>query len=151
MTAKIFHNPDALSPPWRVEFYNEHGTHTWTLYFTEDEWQALRAASSSYTEMPEKATDDPIYRINEYNTRREYGGPEEGGWYYTAGEFVKTHSAHSTRREADKDLERMKMNYLPRIRKGLAPRYSVQATYWPVLRVETHPGRDFPETRPHYE
>ena len=28
-------------------------------------------------------TADPLYYINEYEVTREYGGPEEGGWYYT--------------------------------------------------------------------
>ena len=30
-----------------------------------------------------------FWKVSIYNTYREYGGPEEGGWYYTAGHAVK--------------------------------------------------------------
>ena len=59
MNVKIFHNPKAPTHPWRAEFYNEHGNNTRIVYFTEEEWRALRACPR-YTENPEPATDDPI-------------------------------------------------------------------------------------------
>lgn len=38
-----------------------------------------------------------IYVVAVYERWREYGGPEEGGWYYTAGELVDLDAAFSTR------------------------------------------------------
>ena len=29
--------------------------------------------------------------INVYRVNRDYGGPEEGGWWYDTGEFVECH------------------------------------------------------------
>ena len=39
------------------------------------------------------------YYVNTYATTRNYGGPEEGGWFYEGGQPVGT-VAFSTEREA---------------------------------------------------
>ena len=34
--------------------------------------------------------------VNMYRTSRCYGGPEEGGWVYTQGEFIKCYGMYAT-------------------------------------------------------
>ena len=32
-----------------------------------------------------------MFYVNEYEVDRKYGGPEEGGWWYDTGKFIKCH------------------------------------------------------------
>ena len=40
------------------------------------------------------------WTLSEYEVDRRYGGPEEGGWYYTEGRLVRTIKRFSTRQQA---------------------------------------------------
>ena len=90
------------------------------------------------------------FHLNEYRTNRAYGGPEEGGWWYDTGAFVECHGTHSTVDEVTAARDAMAPAIAGR-RLGLHPPDSVLCTGWPVLRIEPHPGADFPRTRPRYE
>ena len=92
-----------------------------------------------------------------YETWQDYGGPEEGGWWYDCGmpvegrrvfnPFVKLYRAwlegKCRGREGDNERPRYHFVYGTDI-----PTY-----YGPHYRVLTHPGEGkfFPEERPHYE
>jgi hypothetical protein len=91
-----------------------------------------------------KTDTEPCY-VNVYSMTREYGGPEEGGWWYDAGSWIKTISAANvTHAEAIKD--QLSKDY-PRTGK----RNSVLRGEDYDIRIEDHPGRDFPAERPFYQ
>ena len=89
--------------------------------------------------------------VNLYAVTRHYGGPEEGGWWYDAGEPVKSTAVRAGRGLA---LARRWNDYLNReggpndgIDIG-----SVRCSE-PILAaiLEDHPAAAFPERRPFYE
>ena len=90
------------------------------------------------------------FHLNEYLTDRAFGGGEEGGWWYDTGRFVACHGAFGTVDEATAARD-AKANWLADRRQGLHDPDSVLCTGWPVLRIEPHPGADFPATPPRYE
>ena len=76
-----------------------------------------------------------------YDTSREYGGPEEGGWYYTAGTLTHYERARifDDWREAN--------TYVGELKAWLATQDSSL-----MIRCETEkmPARHFPTNRPSY-
>ncbi len=82
--------------------------------------------------------------VTEYCVTREYGGPEEGGWWYDSYEIIRTAEAilpeHA---EAIKLVVEEEM-ILPK-----HDRYSVLGTGDPYVRIEKH--MPVPPSRPHYE
>ena len=93
--------------------------------------------------------------LNEYEMDRAYGGPEEGGWWYDTGRFIKCHGEFANEDEYEykaiasrKGLE----GYLAGKRVGMHSPGSVRSEgRWPQIVLEYEPGRDFPKERPHYE
>lgn len=73
------------------------------------------------------------YHLNEYRTWQAYGGPEEGGWWYDAGEFVKCHGRYTTQIEAWN------------AHRGIALKSGDH-----TVVVENHDGESFPAERPVY-
>ena len=47
--------------------------------------------------------NDPIWYVNEYETNRAYGGPEEGGWWYDYGIFMTCRGVFDNAKEARED------------------------------------------------
>lgn len=89
--------------------------------------------------------------VNVYETSQEYGGPEEGGWYYTAGEPVE--SVKVPRNAGDHVVraiveEKKKQYEVDDFRKP--GNYGRRRSEHVVL-VEGRPGRPYPEVTPHYE
>lgn len=86
------------------------------------------------------------YFVHVYDVGQEYGGPEEGGWWYEAGEAIEIQTCLT--REVAESVRDQLRNKFPRTGK----RYS-------VLRGEDydvviHKGRivlEFPENTPRYE
>lgn len=96
--------------------------------------------------IPVRSTD--MY-INVYHVRMEYGGPEEGGWWYDTGRPVES------RRVAPSDnievvLAQTREKYEAE-NKGLPPKWSVNSTGVYEVRQERQPAKPFPEDTPHYE
>ena len=89
--------------------------------------------------------------VNVYETGKDYGGPEEGGWYYDVGHPVKVMPVPRDRAK----------RLLARVRERLASinRNDRRRPGWSVLStgdyleawVEDYPGREYPERRPTYE
>jgi hypothetical protein len=75
------------------------------------------------------------YYVNVYEYEREYGGPEEGGWYYDAGYNGYVWNAYF-----DEDAAYVRANELCKT----LDKYQTAV-------VEEHKPRDWPEVRPHYE
>ena len=97
----------------------------------------------------ESAKEGPYY-VNLYDTNRQYGGPEEGGWWYDSGEFVECRGVFGSLERAEQAADSMEAD-IAQLREGLYPPGSMLCTGWPLLRVQDHAGKNYPEKRPHYE
>jgi hypothetical protein len=89
--------------------------------------------------------------INAYLVDSQYGGPEEGGWWYDSGEPVA--SIPIPNQMSDHDLgERADV-----VRRGLLhlagddDRHKVNGGPDLVVRLEDEFAKEYPEERPHYE
>lgn len=86
--------------------------------------------------------------VNVYEVDRIYGGPEEGGWYYDAGQLITSRQVPVDQAESVRDaLER-------EYPKGTGRNASWSVCYsggdyrvW----IESAPGADYPAETPHYE
>ncbi|MXX33247.1 MAG: hypothetical protein F4107_10845 [Gemmatimonadetes bacterium] len=100
----------------------------------------------------EIADGETVWFVNEYETDRQYGGPEEGGWWYDTGRFVRCRGVFKDRDAAAALRDRIQTDELPKRRKGLhSPSSMLSEGLWPVVLMEDHPGRDYPRERPRYE
>lgn len=86
--------------------------------------------------------------VNVYLVNRHYGGPEEGGWWFEAGEVIESFCCNS-----EEECLKMKQELLTGeySNKGRAPLSSTQCAgvYW--IKVEADWGKDFPTKNPCYE
>ena len=93
-----------------------------------------------------------MFYLNEYETDRRYGGPEEGGWWYFTGKFIKCHDyfltseSAETARDAPAQLCRKK-----KTRVCIRLLASLCEGEWIVLNIEDHEGQNYPSERPYYE
>lgn len=85
--------------------------------------------------------------VNVYEVTRHYGGHEEGGWYYNAGNPV-----HSEKCETEEDAEAMKVKltklYADRVEGNI---YSVHGGTAIDVLIEESEGVPWPTETPHYE
>jgi hypothetical protein len=88
-----------------------------------------------------------VFFVGVYDVNRNYGGPEEGGWWFDSGELIKTVVA-ANRTEAESVRDVLQNDY-PHSRK----RYSVLGgeDYDIYIFEGKLPDPYFPEERPHYE
>lgn len=96
------------------------------------------------------ANGKKIVYVNAYAVSRNWGGPEEGGWWYDSGEPL---ASIPVREEDDTVIELEKKRLMETIgwnRKGLG-RYSVNGGEDFEIYVEEHPAKPWPERIPHYE
>lgn len=85
--------------------------------------------------------------VNAYAVSRQYGGPEEGGWWYDAGEPLASVPAIT-----DEEVEAAKKMLTERLGwESKHNRYSVLGGDDFEVCVQSHVAKHFPETRPHYE
>jgi hypothetical protein len=83
--------------------------------------------------------------VNVYLVNRHFGGPEEGGWYYDAGELIESHATT----EDDETLVPQLVEQFSNAERP--PLHSVMSNGVYRVVVEDKPGEDWPETTPHYE
>lgn len=88
-----------------------------------------------------------IRYVNAYRVCRNYGGPEEGGWWYDSGEPLASIPCKDDWqiKDAKEKLTEM-MGW-----KDKYSRYSVLGGDDFEIYVEDHPAVAFPAQRPHYE
>lgn len=91
----------------------------------------------------------PAY-LNEYELNKRYGGPEEGGWWYDTGRFIRLIGIYSSENHA-RDIKEDLKGYLAYQREGRYPPSSMLCDGWPDLLIEDHPGEDFPKEPQQYE
>lgn len=87
--------------------------------------------------------------LNEYELNRAYGGPEEGGWWYDTGKFVRCHGVFSSWESAFEKREEL-VEYLAERRVDCHEPSSVACQGWPSISIEIRPGENFPKTPPRY-
>ena len=93
--------------------------------------------------------DPPRLYVNCYMIDQAYGGPEEGGWYYTVGRPVES-------RLADDDIQAEEI--LAERRAYWEWHNKERPEIWSVLSEgrfavwrESHYARVFPDAKPYYE
>ena len=53
-----------------------------------------------------------MLHVNIYEVNQCYGGPEEGGWYYTAGDFIRCIGTFPDNKEGRQAAEALRKTYL---------------------------------------
>lgn len=95
--------------------------------------------------------DVHILYVNVYDITRCFGGPEEGGWWYDAGECIEIHRVAATSKEECVAIAAALRTDLSAEFPRTAKRYSVLGGEDYDIFIQDDPGSDFPEVRPHYE
>jgi hypothetical protein len=86
--------------------------------------------------------------VNVYELNRVYGGPEEGGWWFTTGEIVRSLAVPTA--EANDYAATLEVAY-PR-GTGLENCGSVRYAGGDFdVAIEDNPGANWPSEYPHYE
>ena len=96
-----------------------------------------------------RSEDCEPFHLNEYLTNRAWGGPEDGGWWYETGRFVRCHGTFATREAALAAREALSGPLAAR-REGRHPPHDTRCTGWPEILVERRPGASFPAEPPQY-
>lgn len=93
----------------------------------------------------------PVF-INVYHRSQQYGGPEEGGWWYTQDTIHETYN-----------MTGLPASIVAGLAMALHDAYEidsqdVQKDFYSVngggiwkIKIENQPGRDTPSSPPHYE
>ena len=92
--------------------------------------------------------------INVYFITREYGGPEEGGWWYdleTSADKADLPNHLSPSMTYSSKVKRDAEAWVESENEGQPPLYSVASRGLYVVRVEEHRSKVYPASRPHYE
>lgn len=101
-------------------------------------------------------TPPRYYTVRVYLCDRQYGGPEEGGWYYTTGQFEKDFGyltrSFQDEQEAWDYAQQIGMDVLAPINEQRPSMTSVlsQGRYMAKVYDEEAP-LSFPAKKPHYE
>ena len=91
--------------------------------------------------------------VNAYTLTRHFGGPEEGGWWYNAGEPLAsiplpfTPTGHDDGRVAPM-ITQLKQRYADQEHGDI---HSALGGAEVVVYLEDHPARSFPRENPRYE
>lgn len=99
-----------------------------------------------------------MWYVHRYETWQEYGGPEEGGWWYDAGRLDKNFDPPCFEQE-ELALEKCReLNRAESERRDSEEKYdytsvlSYESTFYDYDYLETaYPPEFFPAERPHYE
>jgi hypothetical protein len=93
-----------------------------------------------------------------YEVTQEYGGPEEGGWWYSRGFPTGVYHQFRTREEANNYAMKLEMGRKERAHQLQQKLKASGDRGWSrageddiKILVQQHPPRRFPESRPHYE
>jgi hypothetical protein len=152
-----------LNPSFDVTLFNPDGdnieeySHVSIDYVLKraEELLALAGPADSVSIMAN--IDKDAYDRGEYHSEfwasaylvfKNYGGPEEGGWWYEAGELLETVECKD-----EADAENVKAELLERYKDQDSPYPLESVLNTGTLRViiEDEKGKDFPEVKPHYE
>lgn len=110
----------------------------------------------------ERAANPPLLCVAVYLENRQYGGPEEGGWWYDAGELVQDIAFHlelamwptcwAEERNAEAECQRLQAALDAGPNQGRRSTSSMLSTGRYVARVEDFPPPlSYPAEKPRYE
>ena len=92
------------------------------------------------------------YVLAVYEIDQAYGGPEEGGWWYSTGQLIRVLGVRRNEDDAYA-LARRLNGWMDKMQSHLRP-VSSMAYDGGRYQVEVHediPPPHYPQTRPHYE
>lgn len=92
------------------------------------------------------------FTVSLYLADRRYGGPEEGGWYYDCGEFIRLVRTFRNGDDAYDYCQRLDGKLKNTLNRGRRSKSSVLSNG--VYEAAVHEGcppQRYPETRPYYE
>lgn len=94
--------------------------------------------------------NDTMFTVAVYECTRVYGGPEEGGWWYDAGDIDTDYGVSRFNTEADAITYCHYLNQQLRIEDKFTSR---RGTYWREANINDGPmaPESFPAERPRYE
>lgn len=93
-----------------------------------------------------------VYTVSLYLIDQAYGGPEEGGWWYTCGEPEASTHMRAFETEAEARAYRATLApVLAELNEGRPSISSVLSRGQYDFIIDEGLPRAFPETRPHYE
>ena len=108
------------------------------------------AAPSGAVVFPaDEAIESPRLYVNCYMIGQAYGGPEEGGWWYTVGRPVESRLAENDAEAGDILAERRA--FWDGHNKDRPEIYSVLSEGRFAVWRESHYARVFPDAKPYYE
>lgn len=110
-----------------------------------DKWDREFHALNSAQNTIEDALQRPVY-LNVYDVTRHFGGQEEGGWWYNAGELIET--IETTEEKCDETRAQLLEKHKDR---NVGDIYSALGGVLLEVQVDDAPGEDWPTQRPHYE
>lgn len=121
----------------RRGFYTEEHIPAFLAWVDWDGWYRHTPGEQFLSEVP-----SPNWKyINVYVTEQMYGGPEEGGWYYEAGDPLASLPVHaSTPQDVVDSMKAQLENRCRAICPGTVKSFT-----------EEHYACSYPERRPHYE
>ena len=94
-------------------------------------------------------SDTQITYINAYAVTRHYGGPEEGGWWFNAGEpLASVPLTNPTDDQIEAERARLMSVFADHAEGDI---YSVNGGVQISVYPEDHTARDWPTETPHYE
>lgn len=140
------HKFDDIAQTWNGEYYEETAyVKNPVVLFANGE---LTAAGEEFI-----ARQRGWWYVNVYLTNQQYGGPEEGGWWYDIGEaeesfkFTSEEESHIKRDELEAELKNPDAQFS---NVGRLPTSSVNCDGWYEIRIQRHPARSYPDHTPHY-
>ena len=88
--------------------------------------------------------------VNLYHSEQAYGGPEEGGWWFDTGVFLRCAYVTTSRERALMARDKVRRRLVDKLNEGLPEKHSVISQGVLEIQVDEFPGHDYPETRPFY-
>ena len=142
ITTKILEEDDAL---YIVQF--NHEIIAVVRYYYVAECVIYRHAAGLPLFVPSGA----LYYVNEYLVDQAYGGPEEGGWWYEYGTFVRCIGKYGDINLACRIQYGWQKTLDTGVNNGRRPITSVISEGLYIVRLENDVGQDYPRHRPYYE
>jgi len=90
--------------------------------------------------------------VNIYLLDLAYGGPEEGGWYFSVGEFIQGQAFSQCDADGIARAKTAAQNYCDEMNDERNSDISSVCSEGRFdVRVESQPGKNWPEHKPFYE
>ena len=108
----------------------------------------------------EKIERNETYAITVYEADRAFGGPDDGGWYYKSGTFIRVLTTASGWDDAREKMQRANrlFTYLARKKRGLEDPFYNGGIYFTAAVLVAVNGKEFrkppstfPEQPPEYK